>query len=170
MNGANTQQRSLALSPKQMAISIAAGLLPFLIATYARMVLGLPRLYMSAVMAMVLVPILVVMPSKFSGPRNGAWLLRFGVLVLAQLVGHISIWLFGYLFNDQNTYVAKLILGWAGLIPAMLIPIFTTESPLRANPALTRKQVRSRQLLLLALGMVIGAIYPGLDDIIPYSK
>ncbi len=153
----------LTLHPGLMALSIGSALIPMAIMTMlATMLFHVQPPSSALVIAMVTAPGIVTLAGPRGTMREGDWLTRFLVLAGSQAVGYTAILLLVTQLGNPHTTFQKVLFAWAGVIPAYTIPLFTTESPSRANPDIKTSLRYKAQLTIIALGLIMGGLLPSL--------
>lgn len=159
------------IDPGLMALSILAGLLPLAVVTIVNTtVLHLQRMPFVYVIAMVISPSWVLMAGNMRKLTRSNWISRVGVLLLAQFLGHVAVLLANHQAVLPTTYTTKLFISWAGLIPAMVIPLFTTEDPKRSDAMIAESKRRKLQLVMIATGLMMSALCLLFGEVFPNTS
>lgn len=155
----------------RILVAIGVSLIAMLLASYAK------RYFFSAYAELdeaktplQFIPLLLLHLSPNNRSYATAWGKRFFVLLASQLVGYGTLFLYQGLFTHQTTFLYIYFAGLVSVLPALAIPLWTTEDPKYYSPTLSRTQLLKIRLQLLAYGALLPAIFYGTSVLFSFLR
>ena len=155
----------------RILVAIGVSLIAMLLASFAKQYLFGDFVVLDVAKSpLQFIPILLLLSSSKSRSYVGSWGKRFFVLLASQLVGYGVLFLYQVLFTIQDTFLYIYFAGLVSVLPALAIPLWTTEDIRHYSPTLSRMQQLKSKLLLLVYGALLPAIYYGISTLFRFLR
>lgn len=153
----------------RIIVAIGASLLPQIaILLISQYVANAQKLTSHIISAIGLVPIFLLLSTNARHTRSTPWLLRFGVLFAGQILGYVAQYAYLQWQTDVSSATGSILVSCVGAITSAVLPLWTTEDPMKNDPSLTLRSSRIRKVLMLCIvGVLIPSLLWGIDYLLP---